>query len=483
MTSQRRCRDRCHGFILFDAILALSLSGVFIGLLAVISIQSRNIYEDARNKSALLSVYKTHADEFADLVPYESRTRSYGIASSTDAVEIDAKAFWFGNDRVETDITVSNQGRQVVFAAVLAYPPVSEKDFAGTALCATDFTHDDVVGSYRYFRPVRENPEASIAAITLPLDPLLPLTDVIVRNGIAYVSADSSAVSDPDLIVADIKTPSQPLILSSINTGPGIRAIALAGNYIFAAAASEAAQLHIVRMNNLSSLYLSKKWQLPLPEASTSPPFASAIFYDDMRVYLGTRKWDGQELSIIDVSDPEDPVKVSGYETDSKVNALYVRENTLYVGASDQAQFRTIDIQNPLTPVLISSFSPSGWQRQEGKVIGYFEDSLSLGRTSGGFNIANDKELFFGPSTSTVPGSALDVPGGVYSIVSDRNHVFVATRTLDRELSIFDRSLSTSSAAYYSLPVEPQTMTCDGDRLYILAKTAPVIYEIRLYID
>lgn len=474
-----------HGLILFDAILALSLSAVFVALLAVISIQSGKIYENARNRSLLMAAYKLHADEFADLAPHETRSKSYSIGSSTDIVKIDAKAVWFGNDRVETDVAVSNQGRQIDFAAVRAYKLSSDDDSAGTPLCSVNFSQDSVVGSYRYFHPVLKVPPAAITPMTLPIDPLLPLTDLIVRNGAAYVSADSSIASDPDLLVADISDPSRPLILSSINTGPGLSAMALAGNYVFAAAVSTAAQLHVIRIDGPSSLYLAKKYRLPPPSASTSPPVGAAIFYDDKKVYLGTAKWDGQELAIIDVMNPESPVKISGYETDSKINAVHVFDDALYIGASDQDQFRIIDVKDPLMPTLMSSFGPSGWQRQEGRVIAHFENALGFGRTSGGFNIVGDKELFSGASTSSrlESESALDVPGGVYGIISDRGHVFAATRTLDREFSIFNRSLSTSSAVYYPLPVEPQTMTCDGDRLYILAKTAPVIYEIRFYAD
>ena len=47
-----------------------------------------------------------------------------------------------------------------------------------------------------------------------------------------------------------------------------------------------------------------------------------------------------------------------------------------------------------------------------------------------------------------------------------------------KEFQIFDRSLSTSSVMSYALPVAPQKMTCDGDYLYILAATAPVLYQV-----
>ncbi len=64
-------------------------------------------------------------------------------------------------------------------------------------------------------------------------------------------------------------------------------------------------------------------------------------------------------------------------------------------------------------------------------------------------------------------------------MVADRRHIYAATRDVDHELTVFDLGLSSTTASYYALPVAPQTMACDQDRLYILAKTAPVIYEIK----
>ena len=79
--------------------------------------------------------------------------------------------------------------------------------------------------------------------------------------------------------------------------------------------------------------------------------------------------------------------------------------------------------------------------------------------------------------TSSPPYSR-NIPGGVYGIVADRHRIYAATRTVNQEFSIFDRTLASSTASYYQLPVAPQTITCDEDRLYILSHTAPVIYEV-----
>jgi hypothetical protein len=342
-------------------------------------------------------------------------------------------------------------------------------DSAGTPLCSIDFSDKDIV--------------VSITPIMLPINPLLPLTDLQVRNGIAYVSDDSSTASDPDLFIIDFKDKNNPKVLSSINTGPGIAAFAIAGMRIYAAAASVAAQLHIIRMDSLSSLALESKYKLSPPYATATEPIASAIFFDKDKIYLGTEKWDGDEFSIIDVSNPLVPIKISSLETGSKINDIFVRDGFAYVAASDEKQLRIVDISQPAMPMLTDSFSPSGWLRQEGKRVSSFEGALDFGRTSGGYNIITDHEAFEWASSSALLSingtyNSVDIPGGVYGIVTDRSHIYLATRQVNKEFQIFDRSLSITTALAYSLPVAPQALTCDGDHLYILAATAPVIYEI-----
>lgn len=457
MIYRRHSRDS-PGFILFDAILGVTLAALLVSAITILSLDSAAVYERAAARSGLLEAFDAHATEFDGLLPYEGRAKDFEVGSST--VRVSAGSRWHGNDLIETQINVINGRYTVSFLKIRADPDRS--DFSGTPLCSVSFG----------------NGEPKITPITLPVDPLLPLTDVIVRNDTAWISADSASAGDPDLLIADIREPGRPYILSTINTGPGLSAIALSGNYVFAAAASAAAQLHVIKMSGPASLLLAKKYQLPLPEASTSPPFASSIFYDSRNIFLGTERWDGQEFAIIDVSNPENPSKTSGFETGGKISGIYVRKNRAYVAASDPEQFRVLDISNRSHPVLLISMSPSGWQRQDGKAVSYFEDVLGLGRTSGGFNIQSDKELFLQSASSSDPAAALDVPDGIYGMVMDRDRVFAITHGLDRELSVFDRGLGTSTARYHPLPVDPQAITCDGDRLYVLAKTAPVIYEV-----
>jgi len=454
------------GIILIDILLALSLGVIFIAIITSAAIDSRQLYESAKNRVELINSYLSGN--------YRSSTRL------------------FGNERTETIYATSTM--QFDFVSAVS-PMTNPADYAGTPLCSVDFANHTVIGSYDYFHPTiaissatttLNIPQALIKQIPLPISPGIPLTDLEVRNGVAYISTDSAVSADPDIFIVDISDKSSPKLLASINTGPGIASIALAGRRIYAAAASITGQLQIIRMDKLNytaapTLTLESKFKLPLPYATATEPIASSVFYNRQKIYLGTEKWDGDEFSIIDVSNPTKPIKIGGFEIGSKVNDLYVQGGIAYVAGADQNQLRLIDVRNPSQPILLNSFSPSGWQRQEGRAVSIFEGGLDFARTSGGYDIPTDAEAFAWASTSSLfltDPSLLNIPGGVYGIVADRLHLFLATRETNKELQIFDRVLTASTSISYSLPISPETITCDANHLYILSHSSPTIYEI-----
>ncbi|MCX6718901.1 MAG: hypothetical protein NTZ38_00795, partial [Candidatus Taylorbacteria bacterium] len=381
-----------RGILILDIMLALTLATLFIAVLAESSSNARDLFYRARERNKLLDAFTSANSSTSTGVSYIQKERSYG----NDRIE----TITTFSSNVSTTTNISNSFAPTIsFSSVKMRSGVSSNGFEGTPVCSVDYSHNVVTGSYSYLNGINgafdsrvgqtgggsdsgalnssttnsKAPPAIIKAIPLPINPLLPLTDLIIRDGIAYISSDSSKASDPDLFIVDIHDVSNVSVLSSINTGPGISAISLAGKRIYAAADSTAAQFHIIRIDSLKSLMLETKYRLPLPEASTSPPTASAIFYNNGYIYLGTTKWDGDELSAIDISDPLNPIKVGGFETGSKVNDIFVNGDTAYVAASDQQQLRVLNVHDPFNIKLSNSFSPSGWQRQEGEALSFFE--------------------------------------------------------------------------------------------------------------
>jgi hypothetical protein len=289
-------------------------------------------------------------------------------------------------------------------------------------------------------------------------------TDLEVRNGVAYISMDSSQTSLPDLYILDVHDPHHPLLLSSINTGPGIAALEVAGPYVYAANVSTTNQLQIIDITNRLAPKLISKFKLPLPNASSTPPLGSSLFYNKGYVYLGTEKWDGDEFSIIDVHIPTNPRFVGSYKTNTLINDIYVAGTEAYLAASDMGQMRVMDIQNPASIQLLSQFSPSGWETQQGKTISFFEDGLFLGRTVGGFNVLTNHEAFNFSSTTELLNSR-DVPGGVYGIVYRPPYFYLATHSLGHEFQVWNSSLN-QQVFDTSLGFNPQKIVCDNNTFY-----------------
>jgi hypothetical protein len=288
-------------------------------------------------------------------------------------------------------------------------------------------------------------------------------TDMEIRNSIIYLVTDSSTQSQADFFIIDSTNPSLSSIISSLNTGPGLSALVVAGPYVYVANTSSISQLQIIDIHNRESPTIISQLKVPLPEASSTPPKANSIFYKNGFVYLGTSKWAGPEFYIVDVSNPNSPNIVSSFETNTLINDIYVINNFAYLATSDILQMRTLDISDKSSPILKDSFSSTGWQTQEGKVLDYFEENLGLGRTVGGFNNISNHEAFI--FSSTTDFMSKDIPGGVYGLLIRSNYVFLATHSPLSEFQIWNLKLSTKIFSK-SLGFQPVGMSCDWSNIY-----------------
>ncbi len=291
-------------------------------------------------------------------------------------------------------------------------------------------------------------------------------TDIEVRNSIAYLTADSAIAASPDLYIIDLHDPTAPILMSSLNTGPGLSTIEVAGHYIYTANLSTTNQLQIFDISDRTKPTLLTKFKLPLPDASSTAPLATSIFYRNGLVYLGTEKWQGDEFSIIDVKNPLNPIYLGGFKTDTLVNDIYVQDNLAYLATSDIGQMRILDINDPSNIKLVETFSPSGWETQEGKSLSFFEGKLMLGRTTGGFNNKNNPELFiFSTTTPLQTDKTRDVPGGVYDLVFRPPFIYLSTILSGSEFQILSSDL-TSQIYSRSLGFLPSAMACDNNDFY-----------------
>ena len=306
------------------------------------------------------------------------------------------------------------------------------------------------------------------------------VTDVVGRNGFVYETLDSPIQSDPDFNIVNVKNPQASFIVSSINTGPGLSSVVVAGHYAYVANESSASQLQVIDIANRISPVVVAKLKLPYVISTTTRPHAVSIYYDNGLIYLGTEKWAGNELNIIDVSNPLLPKYIGGLDTDTVVNATTVH-GYAYIAGADVYQLRIVDVSNPNSPQLLSGISPAGFGVLEGKSVAVSSSSkLYFARAGGGFDNSSQYELFsFDIHNDPLAAHALhseNIVGGVYGLVSIPKYVFVAVgngiveangaRTAGGSIGMLDAD-SLSIYRSITLPTGPTSLMCDQYRLYV----------------
>jgi hypothetical protein len=311
-------------------------------------------------------------------------------------------------------------------------------------------------------------------------------TFVAAHNGFVYETTKPVSKSSPDFFIIDDRNLALPVMISSLVTGPGLAAVAVSGYYAYAANESSISQMRIIDIHDRTHPTVVSQLKLPVPNASTTEPLASSIFYDDGVLYLGTQKWNGDEFAVIDVSNPLSPFYVNGFDTGSLVNSIYENGGYVYLATpSTDAQMDILDIRNPQSIVDDSHFAPAGSAVLEGKAFAYdggignasgnfFETAVATGtlyfaRAGGGFNNTSQYELFsfnlaHDPYAQN-PTFVRDIPGGVYGIVYADGYLFLATGDSNAGFQIWKSDFS-KEVYSATLPSKPVSLACDHDRLY-----------------
>ncbi len=489
MTYRKYYKNK-KGMIIVDVMLALTLSTLLIFSIIQIIDSSSQVFEQAKMKNYLMNIAMLNMYEFDDLREYE--TKKIVISD----VVIEASSLPWGNTMQEIlfDIYIDKTNiHEYITVVRKSNSPDNVIDKISNNYCAVNPGLSNIVGDYQYIQnfisyknglTLPSTQISSSTTIVLPLNPLLPPTDFDIHDNIAFISIDSNVASDPDLIVSDITNVNSPIIKSVANTGPGISGFVTNREYLYAAAASTAAQLHILRIGPEYSLSLITKYQLPLPYATATPPLGTSILFANEKVYVGTTKWDGGEFNIIDVKDPTRPFLLGSYDIGSKVENIMIANNVAYISNAGQESLLELDISDPSNIKKIASFSPQGYERQEGKTSTVFEKKLFFGRTSGGFDISNEHELFLWNSTSSIQDifsskyNSVNFSGGIYGFVPSRFDLFSITRKGGNELTIFDNNTSLSMQKSVSLPILPQAITCNDRYIYVLSHNTPAILRL-----
>lgn len=380
--------------------------------------------------------------------------------------------------------TTSTEGLYTVAVSVTLLPDSLTKRVTSTASWASDRTEpfsvslttlvtnlDNVSApdtcnsslSGDWTQPKVLNPSHAI-----DISPDIP-TGIAVVHGLAYITGSRSG-SNPDFFVVNVADSSWPVFANpstpGINTGPGLAAVAVAGDYAYVANRSVAGQLQVINITNPSNPILATSTRV-----TGAGGVGNAIFYYNHMVYLGlTASGAGPQFAIFDVASSTKPVAKGTYTLGHTVNSLVVKGPYAYIATAAPEELNIFDISDPMSPQLVGGSGILPDTTANGKSVYVVGDTLYLGRTVG---LSPGTKQFYifdttDPTTDPLPvlGSPTDVNDSINSLLVRSDLAFFTTRN---EFQVWSLSNVHALTKIGSLPLASTTpaLDCENNTLYV----------------
>ncbi len=293
---------------------------------------------------------------------------------------------------------------------------------------------------------------------------------------------------------------------NNLNSISGLNAIKVSKNYAYVANAyigsssgciqnNNCAQLQVIDISDPSNPILSANLKIPTITSSGKLAAGTSIFYDKGYVYLGLAKAvSGTEFNIIDVggggppASPINPIRKGGYIIGNGVNAIFVKNNYAYIASPNNENIIILDISNPNNPIKISGYTPpdlpntNGVGSNHGKSIFVVGNKLFLGRTYSPkefyiFDISNYPNM-------EVLGLPLDIGTGnkmsinkllvrdflVFFVTPNQFQVWNIADVNNLRPWTIDETMS-SFLSMQTLGGNGITMDCEGNNIYVAVES------------
>ena len=320
-------------------------------------------------------------------------------------------------------------------------------------------------------------------------------TDVDVISQKAYLTANASSGSKPDFYIVDVSNPSLANlpILGSVDTGPGLAAVKVYGNYAYVANMSTVSQLQVIDISipNLPKVVASLR---VTPVGDTA--VGNSIYYLNKKIYLGLTKSTGTEFNVIDVSNPLNPTLKASYEINSAVNNIRVKNDVAYLAVPDDTstagvaeQLKVLDVSQADSGIIsqINKLSPNP-STMSGEALYLSKDGTTLYLGEGGANPGHKPEFF--TLNITTPNNITQINSKyiptssnitVNSIIVRSNLAFLWTNDTNLGFQIWDLNNLSSAIPYAALNTNQTAssgMDCEGNYLYTAQKSQKALQII-----
>ncbi|GBE29664.1 LVIVD repeat protein [bacterium BMS3Bbin04] len=255
----------------------------------------------------------------------------------------------------------------------------------------------DVHGDYAYFADqlgsfyVADVSDPTNPQHAAELGPLGKPFDVAVNGTYAYL-----ATEDDGVLQINITNPSDPWVVYQLDLEGDGRQLYEQSNIVYIAESLEeqdAGRLTIVDFIEFPPQIISE----------TLLQAATGIHVDGMTAYVCSDY--PNNLAIIDISDPSNPVVLSDVAMPGSFHSLVSYGNHLYVANGGYFNFLIFDVSNPASPSLVNTIELEGYVSS----VSIAGDQLIVGTFGDGFLIYD----LIDPANPTIygyyPGNSLDV--------------------------------------------------------------------------
>jgi hypothetical protein len=448
-----------EGFLTLEIILCLALVSIFVSGVFALAFSNQYMAQDGENSAYALRLAHTGIEE--------ALAEGFGFASLPDQVNggftEHLQTDWLSDyaKKITSRVSFTSSGRPLVVE--LNSLVTDWQNSLGKDTCALELSGD-------WKSPVLRG--------VLSIGANNPATDIDASNGKVYVSTNGATQSMDDFFVVDAGDLEHPSIIKSINTGPGLNSLQVAGDYIFAANSSINGQLQIIKISNPNSPAVMLNVKLP---DAASGGVGSSIFYSNGKVYIGTPKNAGPEFYVYNVQNPLAPYFLGEFEIGSGVNKIYVYGNYAYLATGDVNRFRILDISNPGSIKEVGDFSDVGGTAQSGESLAMLGGQAVLGR-AGGLPGDHIPELYLldvnNPQNIQNLNSA-DINMSINDIFLRGGLAFLATNKTNGQFQIYN--FTNNKLAYFSsvaLPASAVALDCEGENFFLALSGDPALQII-----
>jgi Tfp pilus assembly protein PilV len=178
-------------------------------------------------------------------------------------------------------------------------------------------------------------------------------TDIVMKYPYAIMSGTASSSAKPDLFVFDVSNPSSPtLVWSKDLTNGGFNALAISGNYLYAASSDDSKELMVFDITTPSSPVT----KATIDMAGTAD--ALTVNAKGTMVVVGRAQSTATEVSFYDMTNPSTPSAVGSFDVPGDVNDFAMDTRYVYAATSSEGQDIIVyDAKNPLNPTQAATFA------------------------------------------------------------------------------------------------------------------------------